>query len=422
MVNNRDTVERLRCPEAARPKTERPLPDGWQWVRLGDVCEFNPRRPDLKRTPETPTTFVQMSAVDDVTGVVIRPEIKNYEEVRKGYTFFAEEDVLFAKITPCMQNGKHAVARNLIDGIGFGSTEFHVIRSKGEIAADWIHKFVRQTWVLQGATAHFTGAVGQQRVPVSYLSELQIPLPPLSEQKRIAGILNEQMGAIERARAATEAQLEAAKALPAAYLREVFDSEEAKKWPKKKLRDVCTIATGTTPSRACPEYFGEGIAWVTPGDFNGDIYIPNGRECITELGFKKGRARLFPPKTVLLVCIGATIGKAGIASKEISANQQINALICNPEIQSEFLYFHLKHDRADFISAAASATLPIINQARLGEREIPLPPVEEQERISAILLDQIIKTENAEKALKAKLDTINKLPAALLRRAFNGEI
>lgn len=109
---------------------ERQLPDGWRWVPLGEVCEINPRRRDLRRAEDALTTFVPMSAVEEAGRGISHPEQKPFREVKRGYTSFGEGDVLFAKITPCMQNGKHAIARNLIDGVGFGSTEFHVLRPR----------------------------------------------------------------------------------------------------------------------------------------------------------------------------------------------------------------------------------------------------------------------------------------------------
>jgi len=102
-----------------------------------------------------------MAAVDEKTGTIAKPEVVPYKKVAKGYTYFEENDVLFAKITPCMQNGKHVIARNLNDGIGFGTTEFHVLRPNNDILAEWIHFFIRQSYFLQEATAYFTGAVSE---------------------------------------------------------------------------------------------------------------------------------------------------------------------------------------------------------------------------------------------------------------------
>ena len=121
------------------------LPNGWRWVKLGEVCEVNPSRPkDSNRKTDVLTTFVPMESVDEKEGIIANPQKVPYSKVAKGYTYFEENDVLFAKITPCMQNGKHVIARNLIDKIGFGTTEFHVLRSKGEILPEWIWYFIRQ--------------------------------------------------------------------------------------------------------------------------------------------------------------------------------------------------------------------------------------------------------------------------------------
>lgn len=203
----------------------RKLPDDWRWVRLGEVCLLNPRRPILPRGDDEPTTFVPMPAVEENGKGITRPETRPFVQVKKGYTYFEEGDVLFAKITPCMQNGKHAIVRNLLGGFGFGSTEFHVLRPTEAITAEWLHAFLIQPHILEEATEHFTGAVGQQRVPDNYLHGLVIPLLPLSKQKRIAALLTEQMTAIDCARAAAEAQLDAINQLPAALLRKAFAGE-----------------------------------------------------------------------------------------------------------------------------------------------------------------------------------------------------
>jgi type I restriction enzyme, S subunit len=179
------------------------LPNSWRWVTLGEVCVINPSRPSgLQRHDNAPTTFVPMSAADGRLGMITRSEVRPFSEVRKGYTYVAEGDVLFAKITPCMENGKHALAQALLDGFGFGTTEFHVVCPGPEITPAWIHYFLRQPSILEVATAHFTGAVGQRRVPDEFLIVLPIHLPPTSDQKRLAAILQEQMDAVERARAA----------------------------------------------------------------------------------------------------------------------------------------------------------------------------------------------------------------------------
>ena len=192
-------------------------------MRLGEVCGINPRRPkSFNRPLNALTTFVPMAVVDEKTGTIARPEVVPYSKVSKGYTYFEENDVLFAKITPCMQNGKHVIARDLIDGSGFGTTEFHVLRPNSNLLPEWIHFFIRQPYFLQEATAYFTGAVGQQRVPEEFLANYMIPLPLLLVQQRIATELKEKMAEVEKLRTFIEKQLEAINDLPQSILKKAF--------------------------------------------------------------------------------------------------------------------------------------------------------------------------------------------------------
>jgi type I restriction enzyme S subunit len=130
-----------------------------------------------------------MNHVDDYFGTITRMSLRQVAEVEKGYTYFQDGDVLFAKITPCMENGKCAIAKNLVNGIGFGSTEFHVIRAKESVIPEWVYYYLRQEATRKKAERSMTGSAGQRRVPSKFLKEELIPLPPLPEQKRIAAIL-----------------------------------------------------------------------------------------------------------------------------------------------------------------------------------------------------------------------------------------
>ena len=201
----------------------RTIPTGWKWVELREICHINPRKP--KHMPyalNTPTSFVPMASVSQDTGSIVELQLRPLREVIKGYTYFEEDDVLFAKITPCMQNGKHAIARNLNNGFGFGTTEFHVIRPLDSIIPEWVHLYVRSPKVLGMAASHFRGAVGQQRVPKEFLSDLEIPLPSVSEQKRIAAALNEQMASVAKAKRAAQEEMALLNAMRPALLRRAF--------------------------------------------------------------------------------------------------------------------------------------------------------------------------------------------------------
>lgn len=165
------------------------LPKGWTQVAFSDVLEVNPRRSfDLE--PGDAVTFVPMAAVSEISGAIINGVSRPLREVVRGFTQFADGDVIFAKITPSMENGKAAITRDLRNGIGFGSTEFHVLRSYGGVTPEYIWYFIRQASFRDHARKVMTGAVGQQRVPADYLKAHPLPLPPLAEQRRIVTRLN----------------------------------------------------------------------------------------------------------------------------------------------------------------------------------------------------------------------------------------
>jgi len=168
-----------------------PLPEGWVWASLSDICLVNPGHGRFSISDEDQVSFVPMSAIDEITGTIARPEVRKFREVRRGYTRFVEGDVLFAKITPCMENGKIAIARNLVNGIGCGTTELHVLRPLGGIAPEYISYYIRQKSFRRLAKANMTGTVGQQRVPAEFVRDANIPVCPVTEQRRMVSRIEE---------------------------------------------------------------------------------------------------------------------------------------------------------------------------------------------------------------------------------------
>jgi type I restriction enzyme, S subunit len=146
---------------------------------LPTVCELNPAKPAADALPaEAPVSFVRMPAVNADLGAITNPETRPFASVRKGgFTSFRDGDVIMAKITPCTENGKAALAAELTGRLGFGSTEFHVLRSNGAVLPEYRWRFIRQTSFRRMAEAEMTGSVGQKRVPVSFLEGAVIPLP-----------------------------------------------------------------------------------------------------------------------------------------------------------------------------------------------------------------------------------------------------
>lgn len=416
--------------------TKKNLPWGWRWVQLGEVCDINPRRQGMIRPDFEPTSFVPMEAVDAQKGVICEVRQRPFVEVKKGYTYFQSGDVLFAKITPCMQNGKHAIGHNLIDGIGFASTEFHVIRPLKGILSEWVHYFVRQPAVLDDATNHFTGAVGQQRVPDDFLKSLKIPLPAPDTQKRVTTILNEQMTAVEKARVAAKARLEAIRQLVPTYYREAFGEflpfaaspltptkPSLPGWRWYRLTDLARLATGHTPSRYHPEYWKGEIPWIQLAD----IRELDGREAFetsehtNTLGIENSAAVLLPKGTVCMSRT-ASVGFFTIMGRTMATSQDFVNWICGNELHPWFLMHLLIASRKAIRALGSGAVHHTIYFPTVKAFSICVPPLSKQQRIAEVLREQISSVERAVTAAEDELAAINALPAAFLRRAFNGEI
>lgn len=171
----------------------------WRTVRLSEAVEISPKADRAVLTDTTLVSFVPMAAVGAGNGQIDTSTIRPYAEVKKGYTHFRDGDVLFAKITPCMENGKMAVAHGLHNGVGLGSTEFHVLRPRAGVDSRYVYHFVSGAKYRNEAAHHMTGAVGQKRVPVSFLEQSEIPLPSLHEQRRIVAEIEKQFSRLDQA-------------------------------------------------------------------------------------------------------------------------------------------------------------------------------------------------------------------------------
>lgn len=234
------------------------LPNGWVKITINDVAEVNPRK-SVDLSVDEMVTFVPMAAVSESSGTIATPTKRPLREVNKGFTQFIDNDVIIAKITPSMENGKAAVATNLSNGVGFGSTEFHVFRSKGAVLPKFLWYFVRQQSFRDNARKVMTGAVGQQRVPADYLRNHSLSLPPLQEQQRIVDKIGNLIARTARARS----ELEKVPALLAMYKSAVLelafsgrltadlrgnDENDApglpKGWATQHLGDISEIQSG----------------------------------------------------------------------------------------------------------------------------------------------------------------------------------
>lgn len=202
------------------------LPSGWSLARMGQVASINRSDPIIRELPgDTMVTFVPMAAVDADKGTIVDSVERPLSEVRRGFTQFRDGDVLFAKITPCMQNGKAAIARGLRNGLGFGSTEFHVLRPSEGICAGWLFHYMRRLEYRRAAVASFTGTAGQLRVPAQFVQHSVMPIPPTEEQIRALEEIDRRFSIADDIEASINGALERGRQLRRSILKAAFEGK-----------------------------------------------------------------------------------------------------------------------------------------------------------------------------------------------------
>ena len=195
---------RMRKPKAIPALTEGdlpfPLPTSWRWSQISEIGFLSPRN---EVADEVQASFVPMSMIAADYGVTCNHAVRQWGEIKKGYTHFAEGDVGLAKITPCFQNGKSTVFRNLTGGLGSGTTELHIVRPLF-VDPNFVVLFLKSPHFIETGISKMTGTAGQKRVPTEYFAHSPFPLPPLAEQHRIVAKVDELMALCDRLEATQE--------------------------------------------------------------------------------------------------------------------------------------------------------------------------------------------------------------------------
>ena len=380
-------------------------------VPLSQVAALNPRlRQSL--SDETQVSFVPMAAVSAEEAKVTLATDRPYAEVRKGYTNFESGDVLVAKITPCFENGKIAEAV-LPRQVGFGSTEFHVVRPKpGVLDGRYLHHYLRQGRIRVEGERRMTGSGGQRRVPEDFLAQLGIPLPPLPQQRRIAAILD-QADALRTKRREALAQLES-------LTQSIFiEMTRQSDFGVRRMRIEDAMAAiidyrGKTPTKT-----NAGVPLVTARVVkNGELLAPN--EYIAEEDYKAWMRRGLPMAGDVLFTTEAPLGEvAQLDGRRVALAQRLLLLRGKPELlNNTYLRFAMTSQavRSQIEARATGSTVKGIRQSELREVEIPVPPLETQDMFAG----RVCRLEVLRKCLRDSAAELDALFASLQHRAFTG--
>lgn len=212
----------------------------WKKITLQEAVDINPKTVLPALSDSEMVSFLPMPAVQEES-LEYAEQKSSFGKVKKGYTKFRDEDVLFAKITPCMENGKGCIVHNLSHGIGFGSTEFHVLRCHKDVSPKFIYYFVIRRTFRAEAKNKMSGAVGQQRVPAEFLKEYSFACPSLPEQKAIVKKIENAFAFADKVQAAITGALEQAKQLKQSILKRAFEGKLVPQDPNDKPVDLTQI-------------------------------------------------------------------------------------------------------------------------------------------------------------------------------------
>jgi type I restriction enzyme S subunit len=399
------------------------LPESWAAAKLSDVCQINPRgKSGLAEDDEV--SFVPMAAVSEFSGSIVAAETRPLREVQKGFTPFKESDVLFAKITPCMENGKAAIARNLVNQRGYGSTEFHIIRPSALVLAEWILAIIRTPEFRRAAASSFQGAVGQQRVTSSFLESFRIPLPPVSEQQRIVEILQEAEG-IRRLCANAGAKTSAL--IPAVF-EGVFGDPVRN--PRRWSIEPLAALINDTPKNGLykpADFYGEGTPIIRIGDFSKGILrssralqrVRIAEDEIQQFGVANGQILINRVNSI--EHLGKSLLIASLTEPTVYESNMMRLDPNREKVLPDFLIGCLQH--SSIVAKLSAKAKKAINQASVNQTDvltlqIPVPPIATQEAFGAHVAEIEELRACGEQSLRAE----QALRAALAAHAFSGEL
>lgn len=409
------------------------LPQGWEVKKLEEIANIKggKRLPKGENLLDNNTKFAYIRVADfQDNGTINLQNIKfineNTYNVLKNYKIY--DDNLYISIAGTI--GKSGIIPKELNGAILTENAVKLEYIQNNISNKFMYFFTLSN-IFKTQIQTSTKIVAQPKLAITRLKQIQIPLPPLKEQERIVGILDESFAKIDESIKILEQNLLNLDELMQSALQKAFNplKDNAKEnyklpqsWEWKSLGEIGEIITGTTPSKNNPNFYGNEYPLFKPSDLNGDMIIKYASDNLSKLGFDN--ARNLPKDTILVVCIGASIGKVGLSGVNGSCNQQINAIIPNSAFTSKYLFFVCLSNYFQTIlkKNASQTTLPIINKTEFSKLQIPLPPIKEQEQITSHLDELSSHVKNLKQNYQAQIKDLQELKNSLLDKAFKGNL
>ncbi len=430
------------------------VPEGWEVKRGRFAMRVNPPAPQLRALkPEDEVSFVPMDAVG-VGGGLSLEQTRILAEVTSGYTEFQDGDVVVAKITPCFENGKAALASGLLNGAAYGTTELHVLRAGPTLDRSFLFYVAISDTFRKLGESEMYGAGGQKRVPPEFNKNFRPSLPPLPEQQAIAAFLDRETGRIDRLVAKKRELIERLKekrtalisrtvtrGLPPAAARAArLPENPALKptgvawlgdipvhWNVKPVKIVARIGNGSTPSRDNPLYWEDGdYPWLNSSVVNQEA-ISGADEFVTALALRECHLPKISPPAVLIGITGQgrTRGMASTLLFEATINQHVAYLKpYSDRADTGFLrrVFDMAYQFLRSESDGGGSTKGAITCEQIANLKIPVPDLPEQAAIAAYVDAETAKLDALVAKVEEAVERLQEYRTALITAAVTGKI
>ena len=396
------------------------VPAHWEVQRIKWVAELNASRAEERAclAADTPVTFLPMERVGTEGQMDVREKV-GASQVWNGYTYFRRGDILVAKITPCFENGKGAYLDSLPTEVGFGSTEFHVLRAKPTVTPQFLYRLTTDCAFRQNGTESMTGAAGQQRVPADFVANYQIPLPSLTEQTTIAAFLDRETAKIDALVSKKERLIEllqekrtalisraATKGLdPYAPMKDSgieWLGDVPAHWEVRRLKTLCSMKSGDgisaisiEPVGEYPVYGGNGLRGYTSQCSHDGAFVLIGRQ-------------------------GALCGNVYVARGKFWATE--HAVVATLAFGHEIVWFSAILTAMNLNQYSFAAAQPGLSVERIMNLHLPLPPLAEQQAIATFLGQETANLESLVAKVHEAIELLEEKRTALISAAVTGRI
>ena len=417
------------------------VPAHWEVRRLKWVASLNPSRTEARTflTADTAVAFLPMERVG--TDGEIDEKMVSASDVWNGFTYFRRADVLVAKITPCFENGKGACLRALSTGIGFGSTEFHVLRAGSSISPQFLYRLTTLAPFRHSGAEAMTGAAGQQRVPKAFVANYPLPVPPPAEQAAIVRYLDHTDGRIRRYLRSRERLIELLKEYRQAVVHEAvtrgLDPDVPLKpsgvewlgdvpthWEVRRLKNICT-KSGLYGVNISTLYYEEsGVRFLRTTDITDDGQL---KESGVFLHPDLVRDQMLDDGDILISRSG-TVGRSFLYQADVhgpcSYAGYLVRFVLNSRALPKYVFLFTKTQAFEIFLRimAISSTIENVNADKYANVHIPIPPLAEQAAIVAYLDKQTAAIDAAMARAQREIELLSEYRTRLIADVVTGQV